>query len=93
MWDDILSEPQYEDRDLYATGVASGHYARGLAYAAKGLIKEAEEEQVRACIDPPHPFVTVACVRIRYGFTPSLVLDAIYMDRKQSMTLIPHGLH
>ena len=46
MWDDILKEPQREDSSLYATSVASGHYARGLAFAAKGLIKEAEEEQV-----------------------------------------------
>lgn len=46
MWDDILGEPQREDGSLYATAVASGHYARGLAFAAKGLIKEAEEEQV-----------------------------------------------
>lgn len=55
MWDDILSEPQYEDRDLYATGVASGHYARGLAYAAKGLIKEAEEEQAKYVEDMRSP--------------------------------------
>lgn len=47
MWDDILAEPQREDKSLYATSVASGYYARGLAFAAKGLIKEAEEEQVR----------------------------------------------
>lgn len=46
MWDEILLEPQHDDRSLYATAVASGHYARGLAFAAKGLIKEAEDEQV-----------------------------------------------
>lgn len=53
MWDDILGEPQKEDSNLYATAVASGHYARGLAFAAKGLIEQAEEEQVHvhtACI-------------------------------------------
>lgn len=48
MWDEIIAEPQYEDSTLYATGVASGHYARGLAYASLGFVAEAEAEQVRA---------------------------------------------
>lgn len=46
MWDEILSEPQYEDATLYATGVASCHYARAIALASKGLVSEAEQEQV-----------------------------------------------
>lgn len=50
MWDEILSEPQYEDKDLYASGVAAGYYARGLAFAVKGLIPEAEDEQVCMCL-------------------------------------------
>lgn len=47
MWDEIIAEPQYEDYGLYATGVATGFYARGIAYASKGMVAEAEEEQVR----------------------------------------------
>lgn len=47
MWDEIIAEPQYEDYDLYATGVATGFYARGIAYASMGMVAEAEEEQVR----------------------------------------------
>lgn len=46
MWDEILSEPPYDDVDLYASATSSRHYARGLAYASKGLVAEAEAEQV-----------------------------------------------
>lgn len=47
LWDVILAEPLYEDSSVYATGLASGYYARGIAFASKGLIAEAEAEQVR----------------------------------------------
>ena len=47
MWDEIIAEPQYEDCELYATGVPTGFYARGIAYASMGMVAEAEEEQVR----------------------------------------------
>lgn len=46
MWDEILAEPIEADTDLYATSVATAHYARGIAYASMGLIAEAEQEQV-----------------------------------------------
>ena len=46
MWDEIIAEPQYEDHTLYATGAATGFYARGIAYASMGMVAEAEEEQV-----------------------------------------------
>lgn len=46
LWDVILAEPLYEDSSVYATGLASGYYARGIAFASKGLIEEAEAEQV-----------------------------------------------
>ena len=46
MWDEIIAEPQYEDYDLYPTGIATGFYARGIAYASMGMIQEAEAEQV-----------------------------------------------
>ncbi|CAN0315130.1 unnamed protein product, partial [Ascophyllum nodosum] len=46
MWDEILAEPLPENATLYATTFATAHYARGIAYAAKGLVDEAEIEQV-----------------------------------------------
>lgn len=46
MWDDILSEPLYEDAALYPTGSATAHYARGIAFASLGRVAEAEAEQV-----------------------------------------------
>lgn len=46
MWDDIIAEPQYQNTTLYPTGASSGHNARGIAFASKGMIVEAEKEQV-----------------------------------------------
>ena len=46
MWDDILAEPLPQSDKLYATTVATAYYARGIAYASKGLVDEAEMEQV-----------------------------------------------
>ena len=46
MWDEILAEPLPENATLYATTFATAHYARGIAYAAKGLVNEAEIEKV-----------------------------------------------
>lgn len=46
LWDDILAEPRNEDPALYPTGLTTAHYARGMAFASKGLIAQAEEEQV-----------------------------------------------
>lgn len=55
MWDEIIAEPQYEDYDLYATGVATGFYARGIAYASMGMVAEAEEEQAKYLASMQHP--------------------------------------
>lgn len=46
LWNDILSEPLYDDPDLYPTGCAAAHYARGIAFASLGRVAEAEVEQV-----------------------------------------------
>ena len=46
MWEEILAEPLPQDVNLYATTVATAHYARGIAHAAKGIVGEAEKEQV-----------------------------------------------
>jgi tetratricopeptide (TPR) repeat protein len=40
-WDEMLQEPAPPARDLYVTGV--WHYARGLAFVAKGRLAEAEQ--------------------------------------------------
>ena len=45
-WDEILSEPMYSDRDVFPATIATQHYARGVAYASKGMVPDAEAEQV-----------------------------------------------
>jgi tetratricopeptide (TPR) repeat protein len=45
-WHDILAQKLPEDRALYCNTVAMMHYARGVAHAALGQVKEAEAEQV-----------------------------------------------
>jgi tetratricopeptide (TPR) repeat protein len=44
-WDDILIEPMYSDKDVYPAVIATQHYARGVAYASKGMVAEAEAEK------------------------------------------------
>ncbi|DAC60554.1 MAG TPA: tetratricopeptide repeat protein, partial [Candidatus Poseidoniaceae archaeon] len=44
-WDEILAEPMYSDRDVFPATIATQHYARGVAYASKGMVPEAEAEQ------------------------------------------------
>ena len=46
MWDKIIAEPTYSDGDVFASTIATQHYARGVAYASKGMVAEAEAEQV-----------------------------------------------
>jgi hypothetical protein len=41
-WDEMLKEPAPADRFVYLKG--TWHYARGLAFAGKGLLDEAEKE-------------------------------------------------
>jgi tetratricopeptide (TPR) repeat protein len=41
-WDEMLKEPAPADRFVYLTG--TWHYARGIAFAGKGQIDEAEKE-------------------------------------------------
>eukprot|EP00518_Triparma_eleuthera_P002628 CAMPEP_0182456018 /NCGR_PEP_ID=MMETSP1319-20130603/1988_1 /TAXON_ID=172717 /ORGANISM="Bolidomonas pacifica, Strain RCC208" /LENGTH=587 /DNA_ID=CAMNT_0024654193 /DNA_START=35 /DNA_END=1798 /DNA_ORIENTATION=+ len=44
-WDEILAEPLKEDKAVWATTIATQHYARGVAYASKGMVEEAVAEQ------------------------------------------------
>ena len=44
-WDDILKEPLHSDKDVFPAAIATQHYARGVAYASKGMVQEAEAEQ------------------------------------------------
>ena len=44
-WDEILAEPMYSDKDVFPATIATQHYARGVAYASKGMVPEAEAEQ------------------------------------------------
>ena len=45
-WDEILAEPMYSNKDVFPATIATQHYARGVAYASKGMVPEAEAEQV-----------------------------------------------
>ena len=44
-WDDILKEPLHTDKEVFPAAIATQHYARGVAYASKGMVPEAEAEQ------------------------------------------------
>ena len=44
-WDDIIAEPLHSDREVFPAAIATQHYARGVAYASKGMVPEAEAEQ------------------------------------------------
>jgi tetratricopeptide (TPR) repeat protein len=44
-WHDILAQKLPEDRELYCNTTAVMHYAKGVAHAALGQVKEAEAEQ------------------------------------------------
>ena len=44
-WDEILNEPLHTDSDVFPAAIATQHYARGVAYASKGMVSEAESEQ------------------------------------------------
>lgn len=44
-WDDIIAEPVPTDADVYPGCIATAHYARGIAFASKGNVAEAEDEQ------------------------------------------------
>lgn len=44
-WDDIIAEPLHSDREVFPAAIATQHYARGVAYASKGMVSEAEAEQ------------------------------------------------
>ena len=44
-WDEILNEPLHTDKDVFPAAIATQHYARGVAYASKGMVSEAEAEQ------------------------------------------------
>ena len=45
-WDEILAEPMYSNKEVFPATIATQHYARGVAYASKGMVPEAEAEQV-----------------------------------------------
>ncbi|MFT5682339.1 MAG: tetratricopeptide (TPR) repeat protein [Myxococcota bacterium] len=43
-WDDIINEPTRTDKAVFPATIATQHYARGVAYASKGMVAEAEVE-------------------------------------------------
>lgn len=44
-WDDLIAAPLPADRELYCTTTATWHYGKGVAYAATGLLAEAEQQR------------------------------------------------
>lgn len=44
-WEEIISHPVKEDKELYAGAVATAHYARGVAFAVLGKTEDAEAER------------------------------------------------
>src|SRR5215212_1393849 len=44
-WDDLIDEPLPDDAELYCTTVATIHYGRGVAHAAKGQLAQARAER------------------------------------------------
>nr|WP_090277187.1 tetratricopeptide repeat protein [Mycolicibacterium komanii]CRL71260.1 tetratricopeptide repeat protein [Mycolicibacterium komanii] len=44
-WDDLIAEPLPDDAELYCSTVATIHYGRGVAHAAKGNLKQARAER------------------------------------------------
>ena len=54
-WDDILAEDMYTDGEVFPATIATQHYARGVAYASKGMVPEAEAEQelFKAALENP----------------------------------------
>ena len=44
-WDDIINRPLKEDREMYASTIATAHYARGVAFAVLGKMEEADAER------------------------------------------------
>lgn len=44
-WDDIIAEPMRTDTAVFAGTCATQHYARGVAYASKGMVAEAQAEK------------------------------------------------
>jgi len=54
-WDDILDEPIRTDSSIFPGAIVVQHYARGVAFASKGMVAEAEAEQakfIEACANP-----------------------------------------
>ena len=46
-WDEILAEPLRDDAEVFPACIATQHYARGVAYASKHMVAEAEAEQAK----------------------------------------------
>jgi len=44
-WEEILAYPLKEEKDIYVTTIATAHYARAVAFAVTGRLKEAETER------------------------------------------------
>ena len=44
-WEEIISRPMKEDKQLYPAVIAVSHYARGVAFAALGRVEEADSER------------------------------------------------
>ena len=46
-WDEILAQSMEQDEAAFPASIATAHYARGVAYASTGQVKEARAEQTK----------------------------------------------
>jgi tetratricopeptide (TPR) repeat protein len=46
-WEEIIAYPVETDKEVFASSIATAHYARGVAFASLGRVAEAEAEQVK----------------------------------------------
>lgn len=69
LWQDILDLTLPHDTELYCVTTAMIHYAKGVAWAATGMIEEAKEERIRFCdalkrVAPSRMLFNKSCIDI-----------------------------
>ena len=69
LWKDILDSKLPQDQELYCVTTAMIHYAKGVAWAATGLIEEAEKERLqfrdaRKRVSPTRTLFNNSCLDI-----------------------------
>ena len=92
-WDEMLREPQPPAFSPYSKGM--WHYARGVAYVAKGKLDEAEDElkNLKALLKDPvldHPLFSPNTGKSVLSIAPEVLAAEIAAARKNYDTAIAH---